>query len=212
YQLVAGVAPTIGGQEADTRRVAERAVGHSLTDAQVSDYFFDQAWQWIRHDPAHASWLFVKKIGYAFHAQHVPLPHSYPFYVATAAPALRFAPIGPWLLTPLGLVGLVAAAPRERRLAYVIWASFVPLYVAAVAVFFVADRYRLPLLPALCAGAGGGVAAAWRAIRARDAHFAPAGVAALILAVLANVPIAASDGRWVEGLRLAQRFAMQGRF
>ena len=36
YHAIPGITPTIGGQETDARRVAERALGHPLTDAQVS--------------------------------------------------------------------------------------------------------------------------------------------------------------------------------
>ena len=113
YQLVAGVAPTITGQEVDTRRVAERALGRSLSDAEVSGYFVDEASTWIRAAPSRRAGAVRGKIGYTFHAQHIALPHSYPFYAYDEKTALRFYPIGPWLLTPLGLVGLMP--PPARR-------------------------------------------------------------------------------------------------
>ena len=53
--------------------------------------------------------------------------------------------VGPWLLIPLGLVGFVTAAPKATRLEYLIWGSFVPVYAVAVAVFYVTDRYQLPM-------------------------------------------------------------------
>jgi hypothetical protein len=50
--------------------------------------------------------------------------------------------VGPWLLVPLGLVGLLVAAPAARS-GYVLWASFVPAYDAlAVAVFYVTTGIR----------------------------------------------------------------------
>ena len=213
YQFVAGVTPTIAGQETDTRRVAERALGRSLTDAEVSDYFFDQARQWIRHDPAGAIRLFARKVGYVFHAQHIALPHSYSFYAFDERTALRFYVVGPWLLIPLGLVGLIAAAPRDRLASYLVWAAFVPLYAMAVALFFVAERYRLPLFPSLCVAAGGALSAGWRAAKARRTGALLAGIAATgLLGLIANARIDATDGRWVEGLRLAQRLAMLKRY
>jgi tetratricopeptide (TPR) repeat protein len=213
YQFVPGVTPTITGQETDTRRIAERALGRSLTDAEVSSYFFDQAWQWMRRQPFAALTLFARKIGYAFHAQHIALPHSYPFYAVDERTALRFMVVGPWLLTPLGLVGLAIGLFRAQRAPYLVWAAFVPLYAAAVAVFFVAERYRLPLLPSLCAGAGSALAAGWRAVRQKRVISLLQGVlAVVVLGVFANIPLNASDGRWVEGLRLAQRLMMQGRY
>src|SRR5205823_9778242 len=62
--------------------------------------------------------------------------------------------VGAWLLLPLGGARLIAAAPRDRIVPSLIWVSFVPAYAVSVAVFFVSERYRLPLLVPLCAGAG----------------------------------------------------------
>jgi Flp pilus assembly protein TadD len=212
YQFIPGVTPTIEGQETDTRRIAQRAAGRSLTDAEVSDYFFGLGREWIREHPVDAAALFVRKMWYAFHAQHIALPHSYPFYAYDLDTVLRFLPVGAWLLTPLGLAGLAVAAPRDRVQAYLVWASFVPLYAAAVAIFFVAERYRLPLLVPLCIGAGALIDHTWSVVRARDVKsLALTAAAVCALFVAANWRIQASDGRWVEGLRLAQRLLMQHR-
>jgi hypothetical protein len=75
--------------------------------------------------------------------------------------------VGPWLLVPLGLVGLLVAAPAARS-GYVLWASFVPAYDAlAVAVFYVSDRYQAPLLVALCVTGGAALDALVTALAAR---------------------------------------------
>ena len=83
---------------------------------------------------------------------------------------LRFYAIGPWLLIPLGLVGLVFfAPPPPRRRDFLIWAAFVPGYAVGVAAFFVAERYRLPLLVPLCVGAGAAIDSGLRAYASRRA-------------------------------------------
>ena len=213
YRQLPGIRPTIDGQSHDSRRVAERAAGRPLTDLETSDYFYRLAWDWIRQHPMSAVALFARKVGYVFIAQHIALPYSYPFYAYDAGTALRFYAIGPWLLVPLGLAGLVWAAPAERRRDYLVWVSFVPAYAIGIAVFFVSERYRLPLLVPLCAGAGAAVDAAVRALstKRRGALLLPAAVcAALIVAV--NWPRPLRDGRWEEGLRLAQRLVILGRF
>ena len=152
-----------------------------MTDAEASDYFFGLAWTWIGEHPVDALALFARKVYYVFNAAHVPLPHSYPFYAYDAQTALRFYVVGPWLLIPLGLAGscspisLRSASPRThlrerlRRTRARTWSgpSFVPAYAAAVALFFVAERYRLPLLVPLCAGAGAAIDWAMDAARAR---------------------------------------------
>ncbi|HYN10216.1 MAG TPA: tetratricopeptide repeat protein [Vicinamibacterales bacterium] len=260
YHQVPGITPNIAGQERDARRIAERALGRRLSEAETSDYFFGLAWTWIRQHPGAAIKLFARKLGYVFNAQHIALPYSYPFYAYDAETMLRFYAVGPWLLVPLGLVGLVFAAPSTRsskpavqgaeaqrlkgskaqrledsprvrkrvvekvrleervrlgnvRGDYLIWLSFVPCYAASVAVFLVAERYRLPLLVPLCIGAGAAVDAAISAIAAKRARIlvAPA-VVFVVLFALANWRHGLHDGRWEEGLRMAQRLVILGRY
>jgi tetratricopeptide (TPR) repeat protein len=230
YRPIPGIRPTIEGQETDARRVAERATGRSLTDAEVSDYFVGLGVSWVQAHPGAAIALFAKKFAYVFSAQHIALPHSYPFYAHDSSTILRFLAVGPWLLVPLGVIGLLApvmpggppAAPNaagrsgarvHQRGGYLIWASFVPFYAAAVAVFFVAERYRLPLLVPLSVAAGAAIEFVVSAVAARRFTALALPAAAFIaLAVLTNWPTGLNDGRWEEGLRLVQRLVILGRY
>jgi 4-amino-4-deoxy-L-arabinose transferase-like glycosyltransferase/thioredoxin-like negative regulator of GroEL len=213
YRQVPGITPSIAGQAHDTRVVAGQALGREVTDAEASDYFVDQALTWMTSHPLDAAGLFAKKFAFVFHAKYVALPHSFPFYAGDTDSWLRYLPIGPWLLMPLGLVGLavlVVGAEDRRRTA--MWVAFVPLYAGAVAVFFVADRYRLPLLVPMCVGGGVALDALAVAIRERSwrAVAAPA-VCGLVLLALVNAPYGLNEGRWSEGLKLAQRLVILGR-
>jgi tetratricopeptide (TPR) repeat protein len=221
YTNVPGITPTIAGQELDARRVAENALGHPVTDAEASSYFYGRAWSWISEHPARAVTLFVKKLYFVINAAHTALPHSYPFYAYDSGTALRFFVIGPWLLIPLGLAGLLFAPGLTRdpasRAGYVAFASFAPAYAASVALFFVAERYRLPLLVPFCVGAGALLAVLVPGLRSGAAPVSRPGTRALALvaaglAVAANWPLHLNDGRWEEGLRLAQRYVILGRF
>ncbi len=212
FHPLPGITPNIAGQEHDAKRVAERALGRPLTEGEASDYFFGLAWDWIRAHPVDAAVLFVRKLGYVFNAQHIALPYSYPFYAYDAGTMLRFYFVGPWLLVPLGLVGLVFAAPRDTRQDYLVWLAFVPSFAVSVAAFFIAERYRLPLLIQLSIGAGAAIDFAWQAIPAGRAK--TLGVPALAFAVifgLANWTHGLHDGRWDEGLRMAERLVIIGR-
>ena len=213
YFPVPGVRPSIVGQEKDTRRIAERAYGRTVSDAEVSDYFFDRAWDWIKTNPGAAAALFAKKFAFAFHAKSIPLPQSYPFFAYDAGTALRFLAIGPWLLVPLGLIGIVAGASRAQAREYWVWASFVPLYAASIALFFIAERYRLPLLVPLAIGSGAAIDRAWRAVQQRDwTPILVGGAAAGLVALAVNSRAALDDGRWTEGLRLAERLVILERY
>ena len=94
---------------------------------------------------------------------------------------------------------------------YGIWASFVPAYAGAVALFFVAERYRLPLLVPLCVGAGallGHLSTAYQASANRFAIVRGSGV----LPFSRTGRCKLNDGRWEEGLRLAQRYVILQRY
>lgn len=213
YRQVPGITPSIVGQAHDARQVAGRALGRAVTDAEASSYFVDQSLGWMSANPGAALTLFGKKLLYVFHAAYVALPHSYPFYVHDTEAWLRFLPIGPWLLMPLGLVGLgVLVARSDSRQAALIWVAFVPMYAMAVALFFVADRYRLPLLVPMCVGGGVALDALASAVRQRAWRSVLLPAAAwMVLTLLVNAPVSLNEGRWVEGLRLAQRLVILGR-
>jgi hypothetical protein len=69
YLPVPGITPAIVGQEQDARRVAENALGHPVTDAEASDYFFGLSRTWMVNHPGDALALFVKKFYYTFNAR-----------------------------------------------------------------------------------------------------------------------------------------------
>jgi tetratricopeptide (TPR) repeat protein len=140
---------------------------------------------------------------------------------------MRWMAVNAWLIFPLGLLGLAFAAPGAKRTEYLVWASFVPLYAAAVAVFFVAERYRLPLFVPLCIGAGAAVDRAWEWIAERRADAlrtdlpearVSAGRSASIVAAAAvifaavNWPVALADSREGDRLRMAVLAAKSGDF
>ena len=213
FHPIPGITPNIVGQAEDARRVADRATGRTLTDSETSDYFFGLAWSWIAAHPVDAARLFARKLGFVFSAQHVALPHSYPFYAYDAATALRFFFVGPWLLVPLGVVGLLFAAPPTRRPDYFVWAAFVPSYAIGVAAFFVAERYRLPMLVPLCVGAGAAIDRAVRLLVEKRLTALGLPVTAFVSAfAAANWPHDLHDGRWEEELRMVQRMVVEGRY
>jgi 4-amino-4-deoxy-L-arabinose transferase-like glycosyltransferase len=230
YAAVPGVRANIDGQSADTRRVAETATGRDLTDAQVSAYFTGLAVTWAREHPAAAATLFARKLMLVFNAQHQWLDFSYPYYAHDAGTILGLLFVGPWLLVPLGITGLIAMPPPAapalpeppgggggRRRDYYAWASFVPFYAIGVALFFVAERYRLPLFVPLCVAAGGVVdriasALASRVTSPRDRMRTLAVPAAVLLVSIVVVawPFHLTDGRFDERLRLSKVLMNRG--
>jgi tetratricopeptide (TPR) repeat protein len=168
YAAPPGITPTIAGQSADTKRVAEAAAGRPLSDAEVSQHFYREGRRFVREEPRAAAALLLRKLALTFGRVELPLNYSYAYWSRDEPTILRALVVGAWLLVPLGLAGL-AVPPRVPRPALVAWASFVPAYAVAVALFFVAWRYRLPLLVALAVPAGAAIDWAWRAGSSRRA-------------------------------------------
>ena len=210
YRSVPGVTPSSVRQAADARRVAETALGRSLSDGEVSGYFYRQAWTWMATAPSRAVALLLNKIRYVLSADEIALNYSFAYYRHDERSALALMPVGPWLLLPLGLVGLVACAPRTGA-AYWTWAAFVPVYAVSVAVFFVSDRYRLPLLVPLAVSSGAMVARAMALASAGAWGRLLAGAAAVVLATaLTWWPTGLDDGRQEERTAMAEWLLRQG--
>jgi tetratricopeptide (TPR) repeat protein len=213
YHGVPGIAPDIAGQVRDARRVAETAAGRSLRASEVSRYFYRRAWDWIVLRPRAALRLFLRKLAYCFNAVDLSLNYSYAYYSRDEATLLRVLVVGPWLLVPLGLVGLVAAPRRTGAHGFWIWAAFVPVYAISVAAFFVSGRYRLPLLVPLCVGAGAAVVWLFDAARARRGRpLLLAATALILLAVGANWNWLLDDGRSEERTQMIVHLVDGGRF
>ena len=213
YVAVPGVRANMAGQSDDTRRVAEAAVGHALSDKEVSSYFTRQALVWIRERPAAAAKLFVRKLALTLNARHQWLDFSYPYYARDTGSLLGVLVVGPWLLVPLGLAGtallLAGARPSASApSAFWTWWSFVPFYALSVAAFFVAERYRLPLFVPLCVLSGGALDGLPRAFpKSSSVLRSPSSAAAAALVaglVIAFWPFQLEDGRFEERLRLSK--------
>ena len=226
YTPVPGITPSIAGQATDSTRVAESSTGRPLSSGEVSSYFAWRAFDWVIGHPADALRLWIRKIGILFNRIDVPLNYSYAFY-ARESFFLRVLAVGPWLLLPLGLVGLfwpslrtnshpTTQSPRRGgpgRRGYWVWAMFVPVYGAAVVLFFVTDRYRMPLLVPLCAAAGAALVRCFDLLRARQFSvlLRPAGAIAMTsLLVFSNLGL--DNGIGGEQTRQAVWLIEQGSF
>jgi 4-amino-4-deoxy-L-arabinose transferase-like glycosyltransferase len=197
FHAVPGMRSTVEGLAFDARRVAETASGRKLTDGEVSSYYSGLAWTWIRNHPSDWLRLLARKLYAVLNTAHISTPFSYPFYAYDAGTLLRVLFIGPWLIVPLGLIGLV------WRRTHVVWLSFVPAYVASLLLFFITERYKLPLFVAFAIAAGAGV----EALKMRRVWMAFA-----LLFVAANWRVRLDDGRAEERTRMAEALMGRGEF
>ncbi|MEW6320627.1 MAG: tetratricopeptide repeat protein [Acidobacteriota bacterium] len=212
YTRVPGVTPSVAGQTGDTRRVAEAALGRPLTAAEVSDYFLAQAFDWIAAHPGDAARLLAWKLALLVNRENVPLNFSYAYYSRDEPSLLQALVVGPWLLLPLGLAGLLVRPSGRAAATYALWAAFAPIYGLSVAVFFIASRYRMPMLVPLCGSAA--ALLVWAADRVRDGDRRRLAAAAGLvgaLGLLVNWPLGLDDGRGWEQTRRAVWLVQEGR-
>jgi len=213
YDRIPGITPSIVGQMRDSTRVAEAAAGRRLTPNEVSGYFYRLAWRWIAGHPRDAFVLFVRKLALVINSANVPLNYSYAYYSHDENTLLRFLVIGPWLLVPLGVIGLLLPAARARRDGFWIFASFVPVYAVSIALFFVSSRYRMPLLVPLCPLAAATSVWLIDRIRERDARrLAPVALGIIAVGALARWDLQIDDGRNGERTRKAVWLIEQGAY
>jgi Flp pilus assembly protein TadD len=206
WHAVDGVRSSIDGQIGDVKMVAARALGRPVTATEASDYFYGLAWQWMRSHPGEWLALLARKCALAFNATDVALNYSYTYFARDETSLLSALVVGPWLLIPLGLFGLVMAAPEARRAAYAAWAMVVPAYAVSIAVFFISSRYRLAMLVPLTVAAGAGADWLWRSWRASSARLRASSLAGLAAAaVVVNWPLVPDLGRQFQrGERVVQ--------
>ena len=133
-------------EEGDARWLAERAVAHRLSPAEVSRYWTGRALAWIARHPG--DWLVVmgKKLLTLWNAFEIPDNYHYTFmrahFLSLLWPLPTFA-----LVAPLALVGVVM--PFWRRTDVTALYIVCGVYLATVVLFYVRGRYRIPAVPFL---------------------------------------------------------------
>jgi len=150
--------------------------------SEASDYFYDQAVDFIFHHPLKTFGLLVKK-SLVFWGPVETTNDRVLHYTKRMSPTLRWMPGFPWVLA-LFVMGCAALAWDWRKreagwtrdtgrvalLALVL--LFIFTYFASVVIYFVAGRYRVPVIPFLLIGGAYGVVRAAELFRAgsrRDA-------------------------------------------
>ena len=201
FATALGVPPSIRGQWLDAPRIASAATGRTMTPSETSAFFRDRALEWMAAHPIAEARLLARKTWLTISGAFLTLTHSFPFFAHDTGSALRFLVVGPAVLVPLGIIGLVFAGPR--RDGYWLWVAFVPLSALSVILFFVAARYRLPMQVALTVAAGGGLSWAFDRARARDwRRLGPALALGAVVLALVVWPTGLDDGRAEERARM----------
>jgi tetratricopeptide (TPR) repeat protein len=132
----------------DATELAERATGRTLTPADVSSYWTDQALDFITGHPADWLALVARKTALLVNATEMLDTESQESHAEWSLPLRITGIVGHFgVLVPLAVLGLIVSWPDRSRLA-VLYAMLVA-YAASVVLFYVFARYRYPLVPFL---------------------------------------------------------------
>ncbi len=165
-------------EAADFRAEAEKRAGRKLSPSEVSRFWYHEAFAWIQANPGRALELLLHKARLMIHQYEIPDNHSLYLIREEFVPALWLAVLGFGVLWGPGLIGLVVWARRDRRASYP--ALFSLLYAGSMIPFFIVDRYRLAVVPAMAVFAAGfavWVIQEWKQAQRRRLAWAGLGVA-----------------------------------
>jgi 4-amino-4-deoxy-L-arabinose transferase-like glycosyltransferase len=172
-------------QEDSLAEARRRAGDPSLTPGEASRFWLGESLRFIRERPG--AWLrLMGRKTLLFWNRYEAADNLSFHYTRAVVPWLWLAPLGFWLVAPLGLAGTLTGAGGGRS-EWLLRAS-VALLMLGTVLFHVADRYRLAAVPALLVLGVGFVRRGvldWRGGRRRRvlARAAVTGAAALLVAV-----------------------------
>ncbi|HLN85376.1 MAG TPA: tetratricopeptide repeat protein [Candidatus Limnocylindrales bacterium] len=140
----------------DATRLAERETGRKMTPGEVSDFWLQKSWTYIRAEPFQWARLLGKKWLMVWNAREVE--DSDDFYIYSKW-SLVLTILG-WIthfgvLAPLAALGIWVSRRQWRGL-WLLYAMILSLALS-VAIFYVFGRYRLPLVPLLTLFAGAAI-------------------------------------------------------
>jgi len=140
-------------QYRDFEHMAEKETGRSLKPSEVSNFYYKKGIQFFLDEPEKAFKLWVKKC-YIFWNKFEVSNNQDTYFFRRYSSLIRILPIGFWLVGPLGLLGMVLSwlGGKEKvntRKSILLPILFVFSYMLTVVMFFVTDRFRLPVIPFL---------------------------------------------------------------
>jgi tetratricopeptide (TPR) repeat protein len=193
-----------------SERYVEQMVGRDMKPSEVSGYWFARARTFIREHPGEELELLFRKTALLLNGFEMPQIESYDLsktdYGIFKALFVNF-----WMLSSLGLAGMIYAA-REWRRRFLLY-GFVVSYSVSIILFFVTARYRVHMAPALS------LFAAFSAAEILPRSFATVRRACIALAVFGTLILLTRPGlfaidmnyiRWREHIHEGRRWSMVG--
>jgi len=183
-----GAPPTWQGEMSDVIALASAEAGHPMTARQADAFFWRQGLGFWRDDPVRALHLLGRKLWLLAASGERSNNKNLAFWYRRS-PLLRW-PVWPGWALVLGLAVLGFGGRLSRRPEHWLLLGVTAIYSAALLLFFINARFRLPVMAWLTVPAGAGLVHLWRGLRHRDWSTAPrwAWALAAIVTTISVVP------------------------
>jgi 4-amino-4-deoxy-L-arabinose transferase-like glycosyltransferase len=181
---VPGTRPDRRGAHADQIRIACEALGDpDATPGEISNYWYERAWQHNRNQPGKAFGHTLYKAFILFNAHEVSNNRVIEF-VTRHSSVFTWATLRFWLVLPLALAGVVVG--RGQRNSKSLLLVFAVVYAVTVVLFFINARFRMPLVAILVIFAAAAVVGWYQWLRTRPLD-RPLGQRVVVSAIVALV-------------------------
>jgi len=142
FKAPAWARSNIKGLKADTKTMAEAALGRPLKGSEVSNYYYNKGKKFISEHTFQFLKIFGRKLLLFVNKEELYDVAHYRIY-QDQIPILQLPFLSFIIIGPLGLAGILLSFPMRKRIGplYI----FILTYFAAIIAFFVNSRYRLPL-------------------------------------------------------------------
>jgi len=147
YVTLPFVRPDPMWEAKDFQVEAEKRAGRGLKPAEVSNFWFSESLKWIRSNPAKAFRLTLHKARLLIHQYEIPDNHSFYLTRQKFVPILWLAILGFGVLWGPALIGVFGLTLTDRRALFP--TLFAVLYGLSIIPFYIVDRYRMALCPAI---------------------------------------------------------------
>jgi 4-amino-4-deoxy-L-arabinose transferase-like glycosyltransferase len=134
-------------QDFTGEKIASFITKRPLKPSEVSRFWMGEAWKDIKQAPFRFVWLLGLKTAYYWNMAEIPNAESYTF-AKKHTPFYSIPLIGFPIAGIFGLLG-IALAWRRRRKSAAVLLLFVAAHMVSVAMFFIAARYRISVVPVL---------------------------------------------------------------
>ena len=147
-----------------SRKFAEQALGRELAATEVSRFWYGKAFNFIVNNPFQWIRLLVKKFLLFWSGYETPLNFDYYFHQQFST-LLKIPLFNLMVYMPLAIFGLILLAGHWRK--YWLLYAVISLVCLSIVLFFMADRYRLVVMPVLIIMAAAGVIHGMRLFKER---------------------------------------------